>query len=152
LKIIIVFVKARKFWHRNGMKRKRIYARTSIHPSVAARTTAQEKIAGKNKSVNWVYIVAISLCLLHFFVFFQKVTDINCAGVYDEMRLLEVEDPEEPAGPNLTAAAEEEELLYGSDKEGEPTGVRAVSEPGKVGGSDMEVDEETGQEESGEGG
>ncbi len=35
------------------------------------------------------------------------------------MRVLEVEDPAEPAGSNLTAA-EEEELLYGSDREGEP--------------------------------
>ncbi len=57
------------------------------------------------------------------------------------MRVTELEDPGDSAGSNLTAA-EEEELLYGSDKEGEPDEAHGVGEPGKVGGGKMEVDEE----------
>ncbi len=60
------------------------------------------------------------------------------------MRVLEVEDPAEPSGSNLTAA-EEEELLYGSDREGEPGEGRGAGEPGEVGKSDnggVDEDEE----------
>jgi len=65
----------------------------------------------------------------------------NCAGVYDEMRVLEVEDPAEPVRTNLTAA-EEEALLYGSDKEGEPGDARGSGEQGGSGGGGPD-DEET---------
>jgi hypothetical protein len=47
---------------------------------------------------------------MYFTFILQLLTKYNCAGVYDEMRVLEVEDPAEPAGSNLTAA-EEEALL-----------------------------------------
>ncbi len=60
------------------------------------------------------------------------------------MRVLEVEDPAEPAGSNLTAA-EEEALLYGSDKEGEPGEARRAGEPGEPGKTDnggIDEDEE----------
>jgi hypothetical protein len=71
----------------------------------------------------------------------QKITQCNCAGVYDEMRVLEVEDPAEPAGSNQTAA-EEEELLYGSDREGEPGEARGAGEPGKSDDGDIDEEEE----------
>ncbi len=58
------------------------------------------------------------------------------------MRVLEVEDPAEPVRSNLTAA-EEEALLYGSDKEGEPGEARGTGEPGELGNADGgDMDEE----------
>ncbi len=57
------------------------------------------------------------------------------------MRVLEVEDPAEPAGSNLTAA-EEEALLYGSDKEGEPGEARGDGGPGERGKADSDGEEE----------
>ncbi len=72
---------------------------------------------------------------MYFIYILQNITKCNCAVVYDEMRVLEVEDPAEPAGSNLTAA-EEEELLYGSDREGEPGEARGAGESGELGKSD----------------
>ncbi len=58
------------------------------------------------------------------------------------MRVLEVEDPTEPARSNLSAA-EEEALLYGSDREGEPGEARGTGEPGELGkADDCNMDEE----------
>ncbi len=58
------------------------------------------------------------------------------------MRVLEVEDPAEPVRTNLTAG-EEEALLYGSDKEGEPGDARGSGEPGGSGNADCGgIDEE----------
>ncbi len=54
------------------------------------------------------------------------------------MRVLEVEDPAEPVRSNLTAA-EEEALLYGSDKEGEPGEARGTGEPGELGNADAAI-------------
>jgi hypothetical protein len=80
------------------------------------------------------------MCVVFFsipLIFFNKN---NCAGVYDEMRVLEVEDPAEPVRTNLTAA-EEEALLYGSDKEGEPGDARGSGEQGGSGGGGPDEEE-----------
>ncbi len=61
-----------------------------------------------------------------------------------------MEDPTEPARCNLTAA-EEEELLYGSDREGEPGEARGVGEPGEPGKSDdcdMDGEEKTARKKA----
>jgi hypothetical protein len=109
---------------------------------VAALSSAQEIKAGKINSKIRIRFATICLCVLYFSTLLIDFNKNNCAGVYDEMRVLEVEDPSEPVRSNLTAA-EEEALLYGSDKEGEPGDARGTSEPGESGNADCGgIDEE----------